>query len=79
MPRYYFDVIVDGARNQGCDGLVAADAADVERMVIQGARELMAEAIRRGDDISHHAFEVRDDDDRIVLRFPFANAIARSG
>jgi uncharacterized protein YoaH (UPF0181 family) len=75
MPLYYFDVIADGRRSEAFEGLEAADQAAVERMAIDGARELMSEAIRRGEDISQHAFEVRDEDDRIVLRFQFGDAL----
>lgn len=77
MPRFHFYLRADGGRipdEEGSD-LPALEAARAE--AIESARELMAQAILKGYDISGQSIEIRDGGGRLLLEVPFTEAIIR--
>ncbi|MDM9646570.1 hypothetical protein QTL96_14035 [Rhizobium sp. S163] len=84
MPIYYFHLVgKDRAGNEtrveDPEGTNCADLSGVREEAVANARELMANAIRQGRDISSRSIEVRDTDCHIVLTLPFHQAISGSG
>ncbi len=84
MPIYYFHLVgKDRAGNEtrveDPEGTNCADLSGVREEAVANARELMANAIRQGHDISSRSIEVRDADGKIVLILPFHQAISGSG
>ena len=59
------------------DGSECPDDASIRREAIEGAREIMAEHIRKGRDVSDWSFEIVDEDNRPVMTVPFSEAIRR--
>ena len=60
------------------DGSECPDDASIRREAIEGAREIMAEHIRKGRDVSDWSFEIVDEDNRPVMTVPFSEPIRRS-
>ena len=78
MSRYFFHI--DDGKETITDtfGLELPDEAAVGKAAVDGARSLMAEAIRRGQDIRHSRFDVTDEAGHLILRLPFSAAIRKA-
>ena len=74
---YFFHQIQDAGTVRDPEGSEHADLRSVENEATDSARELMAIAVRFGQDISHWRFHVVDRDGIPVLLFPFARALRR--
>ena len=75
MPRYFFHIYDGKETITDTFGLELPDEAAIGKTAVEGARSLMAEAIRNGEDIRHSRFDVTDEAGCCVLRFPFSAAI----
>lgn len=75
MPRYYFNVS-DHARviidDEGIE-LPGLDAAREE--AVAAARELVSQSVLKGAACNGRAFEIVDDQGRVVLTVPFNEAL----
>jgi len=75
MPRYFFHVYDGRETISDTFGLELPDEAALCAKVVEGARNRMAEAISKGEDVRRSRFDVTDESGRRVLRFPFLAAI----
>ena len=78
VPRYFFHIHDGRETIPDTFGLELPDEAAVGKTTVEGARDLMAEAIRRGEDISRSWFDVTDEAGHRVLKFPFSAAIRKT-
>jgi hypothetical protein len=76
MPHYHFHVRTSAGLIDDSEGMELPNTDAVRREVIQAARELMAQAILEGHDISGHAFRVETEDGSLVLDVPFRSTFA---
>ncbi len=77
MPRYFLHVREAGDLVEDPDGTEFPDEAAVRKEAVEAAREIMAEHIRKGLDVSGWSFEVVDEDGRPVMSVPFSEAVQR--
>lgn len=76
MPVYYFHILSERGVHPDVDGVQLPDAADaVKREAIDRALLEMAAVRAVDEDRTGWRFDVRDERDRKVLDFPFADAI----
>jgi hypothetical protein len=73
MQRYYFSIANQPPFND-IDGLELPDVAAVRAEAIGLARDLMRLSLHTRGGWSHGAIRVTDDDQRVVLNLPFAEA-----
>jgi hypothetical protein len=75
VPRFFLDVF-DGAQvSEDHGGLEFADLATAVAEATQGARDLVAEGIRKNEDVSGQEFRIRDVDGRTVATVPFRDCL----
>ncbi len=60
------------------DGSECPDDASIRREATEGAREIMAEHIRKGLDVSGWSYEIVDELGRPVMTMLFSEAIHRA-
>ena len=77
VPRYFLHVREAGDLVEDPDGTDFPDEAAVRKEAIEAAREIMAEHIRKGLDVSSWSFEVVDEDGRLIMSVPFSEAVQR--
>ncbi|MGJ3262147.1 MAG: DUF6894 family protein [Salinarimonas sp.] len=75
MPVYYFHIRSDRGVHPDTEGVRLPDGEAVRREAIDRALVEMSEGARHDEDRMSWTFDVRDDQDRRVLEFPFAEAI----
>jgi uncharacterized protein YoaH (UPF0181 family) len=79
MARYFFNVIA------AADSIVDLEGSELPNMQsartegIEQIRELMADAIRSGFDISSRRIEIRDGSGTLLATMPFTDAIRKKG
>ena len=78
MPRYFFHVYDGRKTTPDTFGLELPDEAAICAKAVKGARDLMAKAIRRGEDIRRSRFDVTNEAGHRILRFPFSAAIRKT-
>ncbi|WP_224576685.1 hypothetical protein [Mesorhizobium sp. BR1-1-16] len=76
MPRYFFHQVRRGGLIEDSEGSQLPDIDAARREAIDGAREMMSEAIHAGVDISSRRFEITDEQGAVVLLVPFTDAVA---
>ena len=75
VPRFYFDV-VDGAQvSEDLDGLEFPDLDTAITEAAQGARDLVAHAIMKNEDVSGLKFQIRDENGQTVATVPFRQTL----
>jgi hypothetical protein len=79
LPRFYLHQVHNGECIPEIEGEDFANIEAVRAEAILAAREIMADRMMKGDEPDHSRFEVKDEDGRIVLVFPFAEAIPSNG
>jgi hypothetical protein len=81
MPRYYFHLRDEQANLQeDLEGQEFADLGSAEQNAMASAKEILAEELLRGKPVrTGLAFEIFDENHRLVLRFPFAFAAEKAG
>lgn len=75
MPRYYFDAREHDIIAHDPDGVELPDLEAARHEAILGARELMSSVIMKGQPPDGRRFIIRDEEGRVVLEVPFADAI----
>ncbi|GGK42193.1 DUF6894 family protein [Salinarimonas ramus] len=75
MPVYYFHIRSERGVHPDTEGVRLADGEAVRREAIDRALVEMSEGAKHDEDRMRWMFDVRDDADRPVLSFPFADAI----
>ncbi|WP_181167843.1 hypothetical protein [Mesorhizobium sp. B2-4-19] len=81
MPRYFFCLRDEnGNLQEDPEGQEFSDLAGAEENAMVSAKEILAEELLRGKPVrTGLAFEILDENHKLVLRFPFAFAAERSG
>ncbi len=79
MPRYFLHVREAGDLVEDPDGTEFPDEAAVRKEAVEAAREIMAEHIRKGLDVSGWCFEITDANGRSIMTVPFSEAVQRAG
>ncbi len=77
MPRYYLHIHDGEQFILDPEGSELAGLAAVRKKAVAGARELMSEGIRVGEDRSHWRFEIADEHRAPLLMVRFSEAIER--
>ncbi len=77
MPRYFFHVRANDGLVEDPERIECADEGSIREEAIEGARQLMAEHIRKGVDVSDWSYEIVDEHDRPVMTVAFSQAIRR--
>lgn len=76
MPRYFFHLVKQNGLRPDPWGCELPDHSAARMEAIQAAREIMSDAIRRGEAVDGRRFEVVDRLGRVVLVLPFRDAVA---
>ena len=77
MPRYFFHVHEAAGVTEDPEGAECQDEAAARKEAIEAARDIMAEHVRKGLDVSGWSFEIVDERGRPALIVPFAEAVQR--
>ncbi len=75
MPRYFFHVREIVTLVEDEEGTECADGAAAREEAIRAARDVMAEHVRKGLDVSCWSFEINDEQGRPVMTVPFSAAL----
>ena len=75
MPRYFFNVVLEDAVVLDPDGRELPDADAAWEAARRASLDLMRSDLGRPVNWVQCRFEVRDDEDEVVLEFPFAEAV----
>ncbi len=75
MPRYHFHVWLEGERLPDPEGQEMNDADAAWEGALSLARDLMQSDLGRPVDWLRCHFEVTNEEDEVVLEFPFVEAI----
>ena len=75
MPRSFFHVHETDGTAEDPDGSDFPDTAAARAEVIAAAREIMAEPMRKGLDVSSWSFEITDGNGRPIMAVPFSEAV----
>ena len=78
MPRYFFHVREVVPLVEDEEGTECADDAQAREEAIEGARDVMAEYVRKGLDVSCWSFEIEDEQGRPVMTVPSSAALQRA-
>ncbi len=78
MPRYFFHVREAADLVEDLDGIEFPDDAAAGAEAIEAARDIMAEYIRKGQDVSGWCFEIADGSSRPIMTVPFSEAVQRA-
>ncbi|MCP8940574.1 hypothetical protein NK718_18775 [Alsobacter sp. SYSU M60028] len=79
MPRYFFNLSIDGRLLPDTEGQELPDADRAWEAARKAARSLMRSKVGQSVNWLTSSFEVRDEDGEIVLEFPFLEAIDIEG
>ncbi|MER8433671.1 DUF6894 family protein [Mesorhizobium caraganae] len=81
MPRYFFHIRnQDGSLAEDPEGQEFADLAEVEENAMASAKEILAEGLLGGNPVLTGAiFEICDENQILLLRFPFSEAAEKHG
>ena len=75
--RYYLHQIQTNEVVPDPEGSMYSDLASAEREAVDAAREMMANSVRVGRDISDWTIEIADEHGNSVSRVPFASVVTR--
>lgn len=75
MPVFYFHIRSDRGVHPDTDGVRLPDDDAVRKEAIDRALIEMSEGVKHDEDRATWCFDVRDEQDRRVLEFPFKEAI----
>ena len=79
MPRYFFNVVLDGTTLADPNGQELPDADAAWEVARRSALDLMKSDLGRPMNWVQCRFEVRDDANEVVLEFPFVEAVETRG
>ncbi|AXV17719.1 hypothetical protein CYG48_18060 (plasmid) [Neorhizobium sp. SOG26] len=75
MPGYYFHVRIDGALQADIEGMdLPTHTAALEEAIL-GAREIVADRVRNGEEIGSEQFKVVDEDGTTIHVLPFRSVL----
>ncbi len=77
MPRYFFHIRETEGTVEDTEGIEFPDDAAVHMEAIEAARDIMAEHIRKGLDVSGWSFEIANGSGWPIMAVPFSEAIYR--
>ena len=77
MRRYFFHQITQAGLVHDPDGTVLPNLDHARKEAILDARNLMADAIRQGRDISHRSMQITDEEGNILLLLSFVDTVTR--
>jgi hypothetical protein len=75
MPRYFFNLYLEGTLLPDAEGQDLKDPDDAWETARAAAQDLMATDFRRPINWFACHFEVRDEADDVLLEFPFSEAV----
>ena len=75
MGRFYFHVVEGAELLTDVEGAHLRDALEARQMAIRSAREILADAIRRGKNTIPLALVIADEDGREIETIPFASVL----
>lgn len=75
--RYFFDILDHGETIRDLEGTDLPDDAAAREEAVRTAREMMSDALLRGEPIDHRAFEIRGRHGELVERMPFMGAVPK--
>jgi hypothetical protein len=75
MPRFFFDLSEEGALTRDTAGLDFPGLEAALAQAAEGAREIVAHGIMKNQDLSAHAFSIRDEDGRTVATVRFRDVL----
>ncbi len=78
MPRYFFHVYETKGTVEDTEGIEFPDEAAARLEAMRAARDIMAEHIRKGEDVSGWLFEIADGSGWPIMTVPFSEAIRRA-
>lgn len=78
MPHYFFHVNEGGELVEDLEGAELPDASAARAEAMQAARDIMAEHIRKGLDVSGWSFEIADGSGWPIMAVPFSEAVRRA-
>ena len=79
MSRYFFHIHETEGTAEDVDGVEFPNEAAAHKEAVRAARDIMAEYIRKGRDVSGWSFEITDGSGWPVMAVPFSAAIRRRG
>ena len=75
MPTYYFHIRSHDGFIRDLEGTDLPDMRAVTNEAREGARQIMAAAVWKGQAPDHQSFQVEDEDGQTVLDYPFQKAL----
>jgi hypothetical protein len=75
MGRYYFNVRSSDELLEDDEGQSFPSVDEALAYAIRAAREIMSGRVAAGKQPNHRTFEIMDEDGRLVLSFPFLDAL----
>jgi hypothetical protein len=77
MALFYFQIQIDGLLIEDHEGIDLADLAEAREEAFEAARDILAEAIRSGDDWTDRAFVIADEQGRHLMSMPMTDAMPK--
>ena len=77
MPRFFFHIRDSDGLVEDPEGIECRDPSAIRDEAVGAARDLMADHIRKGFDVSGWSYEVVDERGRPILTLRFAEAVRR--
>lgn len=79
LPRYFLHILtLDGRRIEDLEGFDLPDMEAARQEALAGAGEILAHAIRSGQDLKDEAILITDEQGRDLERIAFVDAVPRS-
>ena len=76
--RYFYNIKSGNGTVSDEEGSEHADLQSAKAEAIVAARELMADAILRGKDLSSYTMEIVDEEAQVLVRMPFSVAVQQA-
>jgi hypothetical protein len=74
MPMFYFNILRGNQRIQDTEGADLPDVEVAREEAVTAAREVVANAVRKGEAATECSFEITDDKGRLLLSVAFPQA-----
>jgi hypothetical protein len=77
MAMFYFHIQTDDLVVEDLEGIELADLAEARGEALEAARDILAEAVRSGDDWVDKAFVIADEHGRHLMSMPMTDAMPK--
>jgi hypothetical protein len=77
MAMFYFHIQTGDLLVEDLEGIDLADLAEAREEAFEAARNILAEAIRSGDDWADKAFVIADEQGRRLISMPITDAMPK--